>query len=56
MKQQAVAIRPGWVIEFKGKPWTVTKASHIKRVKAAPYAGRNEVGRGRNQNQRTFQK
>ena len=37
MKQQAVAIRPGWVIEFKGKPWTVTKASHIKPGKGGAF-------------------
>jgi len=32
MKQQAVAIRVGWVIEYKGKPWTVVKAVHMKSV------------------------
>ena len=24
MKQQAGSIRIGWVIEYKGKPWTIT--------------------------------
>ena len=37
MKQQAVAIRPGWVIEFKGKAWTVLKAVHIKPGKGGAF-------------------
>ena len=37
MKQQAVAIRIGWVIEYKGKPWTVTKAVHIKPGKGGAF-------------------
>ena len=37
MKQQAVAIRVGWVIEYKGKPWTVTKAVHIKPGKGGAF-------------------
>jgi elongation factor P len=37
MKQQAVAIRVGWVIEYKGKPWTVVKATHIKPGKGGAF-------------------
>lgn len=37
MKQQAVGIRPGWVIEFKGKAWTVLKAVHIKPGKGGAF-------------------
>ena len=37
MKQQAVAIRVGWVIEYKGKPWTVVKAVHIKPGKGGAF-------------------
>ena len=36
MKQLAGAIRIGWVIEYKGKPWTVVKAMHIKPGKGPP--------------------
>lgn len=44
MKQLAGAIRIGWVIEYKGKPWTVVKAMHIKPARRRLYAGRAEVG------------
>ena len=37
MKQQAVSIRVGWVIEYKGKPWTVVKAVHIKPGKGGAF-------------------
>ena len=37
MKQLAGAIRIGWVIEYKGKPWTVTKAQHIKPGKGGAF-------------------
>ena len=37
MKQLAGAIRIGWVIEYKGKPWTITKASHIKPGKGGAF-------------------
>ena len=37
MKQQAGSIRIGWVIEYKGKPWTITKASHIKPGKGGAF-------------------
>ena len=37
MKQQAVSIRIGWVIEYKGKPWTVVKATHIKPGKGGAF-------------------
>lgn len=37
MKQQAVSIRVGWVIEYKGKAWTVTKAVHIKPGKGGAF-------------------
>ena len=37
MKQQAVGIRTGWVIEFKGKAWTVLKAVHIKPGKGGAF-------------------
>ena len=37
MKQLAGAIRIGWVIEYKGKPWTVTKAMHIKPGKGGAF-------------------
>ena len=30
MKQQAGSIRIGWVIEYKNKPWTVTKTNFVK--------------------------
>lgn len=40
MKQLAGSIRIGWVIEYKGKPWTVVKAMHIKPGKGGSfYAG-----------------
>ena len=34
MKQLAGAIRIGWVIEYKGKPWTLPKLYTLNRVKA----------------------
>ncbi len=37
MKQLAGSIRIGWVIEFKGKPWTVVKAQHIKPGKGGAF-------------------
>ena len=37
MKQLAGAIRIGWVIEYKGKPWTITKAVHIKPGKGGAF-------------------
>lgn len=37
MKQLAGAIRIGWVIEYKGKPWTITKAQHIKPGKGGAF-------------------
>ena len=37
MKQLAGAIRIGWVIEYKGKPWTVVKAMHIKPGKGGAF-------------------
>ncbi|MDR1694646.1 MAG: elongation factor P [Lactobacillaceae bacterium] len=37
MKQQAGSIRIGWVIEYKNKPWTVTKAQHIKPGKGGAF-------------------
>lgn len=37
MKQLAGAIRIGWVIEYKCKPWTVTKAMHIKPGKGGAF-------------------
>ena len=37
MKQLAGAIRIGWVIEYKGKPWTVTKSVHIKPGKGGAF-------------------
>lgn len=37
MKQLAGSIRIGWVIEYKGKPWTVTKATHIKPGKGGAF-------------------
>lgn len=37
MKQLAGSIRIGWVIEYKGKPWTVTKAQHIKPGKGGAF-------------------
>ncbi len=37
MKQLAGSIRIGWVIEYKGKPWTITKASHIKPGKGGAF-------------------
>lgn len=37
MKQQAVGIRPGWVIEYKGKGWTVLKANHVKPGKGGAF-------------------
>ena len=37
MKQLAGQIRIGWVIEYKGKPWTITKAQHIKPGKGGAF-------------------
>ena len=37
MKQLAGSIRIGWVIEYKGKAWTVTKAQHIKPGKGVAF-------------------
>lgn len=37
MKQLAGAIRIGWVIEYKNKPWTITKAQHIKPGKGGAF-------------------
>ncbi len=37
MKQLAGSIRIGWVIEYKGKPWTITKAHHIKPGKGGAF-------------------
>ncbi len=37
MKQLAGSIRIGWVIEYKGKAWTVTKAQHIKPGKGGAF-------------------
>lgn len=37
MKQQAGSIRVGWVIEYKNKPWTITKAQHIKPGKGGAF-------------------
>lgn len=37
MKQQAVNIRTGWVIEYKGKAWTVIKSVHIKPGKGGAF-------------------
>ena len=37
MKQLAGSIRIGWVIEYKGKPWTITKAVHIKPGKGGAF-------------------
>lgn len=37
MKQLAGSIRIGWVVEYKGKPWTITKATHIKPGKGGAF-------------------
>ncbi len=37
MKQLAGSIRIGWVIEFKGKAWTIVKAQHIKPGKGGAF-------------------
>lgn len=37
MKQSAGSIRIGWVIEYKGKPWTIIKAQHIKPGKGGAF-------------------
>ncbi|MDO5386254.1 MAG: elongation factor P [Pseudomonadota bacterium] len=37
MKQLAGSIRIGWVIEYKGKPWTIVKAQHIKPGKGGAF-------------------
>ncbi|MBQ9732106.1 MAG: elongation factor P [Alphaproteobacteria bacterium] len=37
MKQQAGSIRIGWVIEYKNKPWTVTKTNFVKPGKGGAF-------------------
>ena len=37
MKQLAGSIRIGWVIEYKGKAWTIVKAQHIKPGKGGAF-------------------
>ena len=37
MKQQAGSIRIGWVIEYKGKPWTVIKTNFVKPGKGGAF-------------------
>ena len=37
MKQQAIGLRRGWVIEFKGKAWAITKTSHVKPGKGGAF-------------------
>jgi len=37
MKQQAGSIRIGWVIEYKGKPWTVLKTNFVKPGKGGAF-------------------
>ena len=37
MKQSAGSIRVGWVIEYKNKPWTITKAQHVKPGKGGAF-------------------
>lgn len=37
MKQQAGSIRIGWVIEYKGKPWTVVKTNFVKPGKGGAF-------------------
>ena len=37
MKQLAGSLRSGWVIEYKGKPWTITKSMHIKPGKGGAF-------------------
>ena len=37
MTQLAGSIRIGWVIEYKNKPWTITKAQHIKPGKGGAF-------------------
>lgn len=37
MKQLAGTIRIGWVIEYKGKPWTIVKSQHIKPGKGGAF-------------------
>lgn len=37
MKQLAGTIRIGWVIEYKGKPWTIVKSAHIKPGKGGAF-------------------
>lgn len=37
MKQQAGSIRVGWVIEYKGKAWTIAKSQHIKPGKGGAF-------------------
>ncbi len=54
MKQLAGAIRIGWVIEYKGKPWTITKATHIKPGKGGAFmqVEMKEVENGTKTNER----
>ena len=37
MKQQAGSIRIGWVIEYKNKPWAVTKTNFVKPGKGGAF-------------------
>ncbi|MDR1025929.1 MAG: elongation factor P [Lactobacillus sp.] len=37
MKQSAGSIRIGWVIEYKGKSWTIVKAQHVKPGKGGAF-------------------
>lgn len=37
MKQSANSLRVGWVIEFKGKAWTVVKTQHVKPGKGGAF-------------------
>ena len=37
MKQLAGSIRIGWVIEYKGKPWTVIKTNFVKPGKGGAF-------------------
>ena len=36
MKQNANLIRPGWVIEHNGRPWSVIKSTLFNQVKVGP--------------------
>ena len=37
MKQQAGSVRVGWVIEYKNKPWTITKTNFVKPGKGGAF-------------------